>query len=184
MKGKRTGVEFDKHELIITKQEGLLIHYLKKPDTLCKAIKFINIEGALVVMGDYGHWMFCREFWPSEEGSVSDGYWLEKCDMEGQEYDSDVTAAELQAGIDGGLAEYGYEGERLEEAIKFYKDCLGYSDTEWEYTAYAHGSNKPGFIDHEDVPLCKRTKQWLRIVFDGFDEICRRMKEETLNIAS
>jgi hypothetical protein len=180
MKGKRTGVEFEKHELIVCSERGLLIHHLKKPDTICGNIKFVNIEGALIVLGDYGHWMFCRQFHPTEDGYVSDGYWLEKCDMEGQEFDPEETQKEIEAGINGGLAEIGYEGNELKQAIEYYKSCLNYLDTEWEYVAFAHGSNKPSFIDHSDVPFVKKTKQWLRIVFDGFDEICRRIKEGNL----
>jgi hypothetical protein len=148
---------------------------IKKPDTVCQSIKYINTNGVLAVIGDYGHWMFCREFHPSTEGNVSDGYWIEKCEMEGLEYDTEGTQKELQSGINGGLEEYGYKEEKLEAMIEYYKECLRFSDTEWEYVAYAHG-NMPGFIDHEQVPHVKKTKPWLRCVFDGFDEICRRLK--------
>jgi len=36
----------------------------------------------------------------------------------------------------------------------------------------------PSFFDSEGVPNVKKVKIWLQIVFDAFDEICRRMKEE------
>jgi hypothetical protein len=80
------------------------------------------------------------------------------------------------------LAEISYYGEELDQAIEFYRECLRYVETEWEYVAFAHGSDKPGFIDHTEVPHCKKTKQWLRIVFDGFDEICRRLKEQEQSV--
>jgi hypothetical protein len=181
MKGKRTGIEFEKHELIITKSSDaeIIIHDLKKPDTVCGRIKFINAFGILIVLGDYGHWMFNRSFIPYPGEYVSDGYWNEKCEMEAQEYDSEETKKELENGIKSGLEEIGYTGDKLAAAKEFYEKCLFYVDcSEWEYTAFAHGEYKPGFIDHEDVPHCKKTKQWLRIVFDGFDEICRRLKEQ------
>ena len=30
MKGKRTGIDFSEHELIVTKNDSVLIHHLKK----------------------------------------------------------------------------------------------------------------------------------------------------------
>ena len=176
MKGKRTEVEFENHELLTAKQDGLLIYELKKPNTLQGRIRFVNIEGAMVVLGDYGHWIFSRQFHPSDEGHVDDYYWLEKLEsystQKGREYDSE----ELENGIDGGLEEYGYTGDDLETMKDFYESCKTFSDTEWEYVAFAHGDDKPNFIEHDQVPFAQRTKQWLLIVFDGFDEICRRMK--------
>lgn len=181
MKGKRSGVEFKDHELsmiTIWGPEPMLIHDFKKPDTITHRVKFINTNGIMVVIGDFGHWMFCREFHPSENGNVSDHYWIEKCDMEGQEYDSEATSIALNEGLQGGLVDYGYYGEKLERAKQYYEGCLRHTDTDWEYVAFAHGSDKPDFIDHGDVPYCKRTKPWLNAVFDAFDEICRRIKEE------
>jgi len=177
---KRTTVNFDDHELNISKSEGLLIHDLKKPDSLMCRIKFVNIEGALIVLGDYGHWMFCREFHPSPDGHVDDHYWIEKLEMystqKAREYDSEATFKELENGINGGLEEYGYTDDDLEVMKEYYKNCQMYSDTEWEYVAFAHGDDKPSLIEHDQVPFVQRTKQWLLIVFDGFDEICRRLK--------
>ena len=31
MKGRRTGIDFEKHEVIVTKNDDCLIHYLEKP---------------------------------------------------------------------------------------------------------------------------------------------------------
>jgi hypothetical protein len=97
MKGKRTGIEFEKHELIITKSNDaeIIIHQLKKPDTVCQSIKFINAFGILIVLGDFGHWMFNRGFLPGAKEYVSDIYWIEKCEMEGREYDAEATTNEL-----------------------------------------------------------------------------------------
>lgn len=186
MKGKRTNIEFENHELLTAKQDGLLIYELKKPDTLQGRIRFVNIEGAMAVIGDYGHWMFCREFHPSADGHVDDYYWIEKLEIystqKGREYDSDATFKELERGINGGLEEYGYEGDDLEVMKEYYKNCEMYSDTEWEYVAFAHGDDKPDFIEHDQIPFEQRIKQWLLIVFDGFDEICRRMKNNEVII--
>lgn len=39
---KRTDIDFTKHEVITTESDGLLIHYLKKPNTIHDSIKYIN----------------------------------------------------------------------------------------------------------------------------------------------
>ena len=174
-------INFDKHEVYVTEKDGLLIHHLKEPGTIMCNVKFINTNDVLLVTGDFGNWVFCREFHPSANGSVSDDYWLEKLTIntvqEGKEFDSEATAKEIEEGINGGLKEYGYEGEKLEEIISYYKDILYYSDTEWEYVGRAYG-NMPGFMDAESVPNIKKIKTRLQIVFDAFEEICYRMKKE------
>src|SRR3989344_2189435 len=87
----RTGVDFTKHELIVTEQEGLLVHRLKHPEyTYMNSVTFINTNGIMAVTGDYGNWIFCREFHPNDKEGVSGGYWLEKLKIassqEGQEF--------------------------------------------------------------------------------------------------
>jgi hypothetical protein len=62
MKGKRTGIEFGEHEVLVTKTEECLIHYLKKPNTISDSIKYINVGGILAVTGDYGNWIFVENF--------------------------------------------------------------------------------------------------------------------------
>jgi hypothetical protein len=177
---KRTNVDFSKHELVITEQDGLLIHHLKEPGTVIYNVKFINTNGVLVVTGDVGNWFFCREFWPTADGYVSDYYWLEKLKMyseqEGEDFSSDLTKKEIEEGINGGLEEYGYEGDKLEQAIEYYNELLDYVDLqEWEYVSFAY-NNFPNFMDAEDVPFVKEIKVRLKIVFDAFEEICKRLK--------
>jgi hypothetical protein len=176
MKGKRTGVEFEEHELKVISQEGALIYHLKKPDSIMDNIKFINTNNMLIVTGDYGNWMFDREFHPSADGYVSDYYWVEKLKrsscQEPEEFDVEETEAEIKKLLE--------EEEDLDEAEKDYLEgCLNnVTDSEFDYTRYAHRENVGRFQDHEDVPHCKKIKIQLQIVFDGFDEMCRRMKEE------
>jgi hypothetical protein len=78
MNDKRTDVDFSKHEVVITKNDNILIHYLKQPNTTINSVKFINTNDVLVVTGDFGNWIFCREFIPSAKNYVSDHYWIEK----------------------------------------------------------------------------------------------------------
>jgi hypothetical protein len=178
---QRTKIDFSNHEVIVTDIPGLLIHYLKKPGTINDSIKYINTNGILAVTGDYGNWIFCREFHPSADGGVSDGYWKEKLviasTQEPEEWDREMTQAKIRLQLNGELEEYGYKGNQLEEMRHYMQECLLRSeDDEFEYQMYAY-REYPSFCDHECVVFVKRIKYWLTAVFDGFDEICRRIKE-------
>ena len=50
-------------------------------------------------------------------------------------------------------------------------------DHELDYTHYAY-REQPNGLDYEDVIFIKDYKFWLKAVFDGFDEICRLLKEQ------
>jgi hypothetical protein len=181
--GKRTDFDFSKHELIIEKSDGLLVHTLKhKEYSHWYKFNFINTNGIMVVTGDYGNWMFCREFHPSAEGMVSDYYWCEKIKIsstqEPFEFDAESTKEEIDAYLNGGLEEYGYEGDDLETMREYYEELSDkVTEGEFYYEAYAYGE-MPYCMDTESVPNNKKIKHWLLCVFDAFEEICRRLKEE------
>jgi len=175
---KRTNVDYSKHEVFVTESEGLLIHHLKKPGTGIEAVKFINTQGILAVTGDFGNWIFCREFHPSPEGGVSDGYWCEKLQIsssqEPEEFDAEATKKEIIERLKDRNSGYD-KADR-----QYLKDCyrqLERDDSEFWYSHFAY-ENLPSGHDHEFVPLVKRHKFWLKAVFDAFDEICSRMKSE------
>ena len=172
---KRTQTDFSKHELTVKSQEGLLIHHLKIPDTIARNIKFINTNDILAVTGDYGNWIFCREFHPSAEGYVSDQYWIEKLRIcscqEPMEYDAEATAEAIQEQLDDPDADLDEE-EKL-----YYSDCLSVVDDELEYTYTAY-REMPGNMIAEDVIFYKKNRDWIDVVFDGFEEICRRLKSD------
>ena len=178
MKGKRTGIEFKDHEVIITQQEGLLVHFLKKPNSYFDCIKYINTNGILAITGDYGNWIFCREFHPSAKGDdVSDSYWNEKLRMastqEPKEFDPDGTRERIKELLRNEES----DEELTEEEKEYLEGCLDNIDSSgWEYEYYAHTNNCGRFRDHDYVPLQKRNNYWLDAVYDGFEEICRRMK--------
>lgn len=52
-------------------------------------------------------------------------------------------------------------------------------ERELDYTHYAYREQPNGF-DYEDVIMIKDYNYWLKVVFDGFDEICRRLQEEDI----
>lgn len=39
-------------------------------------------------------------------------------------------------------------------------------------------NNKPSFLDYEYIVFCTETNHWLLVIFDAFEEICKRLKEE------
>jgi hypothetical protein len=185
----RTGVDFSKHEhrveIFKNGEKEIRVDHFQVGNSNNGYIQFINTSRTLTVTGDYGNWVFCRPFHPSADGYVSGGYWLEKLrtlsTQKPGEYDGEETAAEIQKLIDTELEEYGYEGEELEKAKEWYTDLLAYTDDELEYTYKAYGENyKPNFIDDESIPFCKKINVWLLIIFDAFDEICRRLKEKAV----
>lgn len=187
MIGKRTKIDFSEHEVLVTKTDEVLIHYFKKPNTVSDSIKFINCEGILAVTGDYGNWIFCREFHPSEDGYVSEGYWHEKLrtlsTQDATEFDGDATKEAILEKLNEYKEENSdnLEDEKVQERIEYYEECMNRCDEhELDYTYFAH-REQPNGMDYDDVIMIKDYKFWLKAVFDGFDEICRRLKEEKNN---
>jgi hypothetical protein len=181
-KGKRSGIDFSSHEVYEVKRGDSITYTLKIPNrSKYHRINFINIEGIMVVTGDFGNWMFNREFHPGDENFVSDGYWHEKLGyastQEGKEFDYEGTEQEIREGLDGGLEEYGYSGDDLQFMKDYYSELLNYVEhSEEEYKSYAY-NEMPSFMDAEDIPYVTKTKAWLNTVFDAFDEMCERKRQ-------
>ena len=96
----RTKIDFSKHKYSVSRpDDNVAIYQLKIPGTRMHQFTFINACGILAVTGDYGNWIFCREFHPASKGFVSDYYWLEKLEagscQDGKEFDSARTIKEL-----------------------------------------------------------------------------------------
>ena len=173
------GLDFSEHELLIHETDDVKIHTLKKPGTYYDMIKFINVEGLLLVSGDYGRWSFCRSFIPTPEGRVSDYYWVEKLEIDGEQkgvkYSSEATEKELQNRITE-IEELKKEGEYYDkEYLEYLNECLEICDDEFGYTHFAY-RNIPNDYDYEIIPYVEVIKPRLRIIFDAFDEICYRLK--------
>jgi hypothetical protein len=182
---KRTTVDFSKHIVLEThfqnENHSLDIWDMKIPDSnYTHRIKFINSCGILTVDGDFGRWTFCREFHPSAEGYISDGCWGEKLSIGSEQtyskYDAERTEKEIKQLIRKGLKEYGYEGDELKQLKEQLTDLLPYVDDELEYTYKAY---RECDIDYELVPFCKTTHRWLEVIFDAFEELCRRERLKT-----
>ncbi|MBA4852049.1 hypothetical protein [Emticicia sp. BO119] len=169
---KRTKIDFSKHELTITQiNEKATTHLLKKPDTYIHSVKFTNIDGVLLVTGDFGNWVFCRSFYPSKDEKVSDGYWCEKAVISStqitHEYDSEKTEKSIKELL---------QEDWNEEEKEYLNELLDHTYDGREYKDYAYNHRPSGF-EYESIPYGESVKPWLKAVFDAFDEICDRVKQ-------
>lgn len=183
----RTGVDFSKHEHRIEifkneKGEKIRVDHFQEGNRRNGYIKFVNDSEGMTVFGDYGNWVFCRPFHPSPKGYVSDHYWCEKLSIassqEYSNYDAKETEKELKRMINGGLEEWGYKEKNLEKAKEWFTELLNYVDDELEYTYEAFRGENPTDIDYDYIPFVKEGSYQLKIIFDAFDEICKRLKEK------
>lgn len=219
---KRTDVDFSKHVLNISKNDLVTIYDFAIPGTYSRSIKFINTCGIMTVTGDYGNWVFCREFHPDKDG-VSDGYWVEKLRIlscqDPYEFDTDTAREQIQELLgfrgmylsveekarlealkiktpgDVLIALNKYELKDLsltDEDIELLEDLrsngnsLSDEERSWlsrlydaagqgEYPYIAEAMNRPWSFETECIPKGKIFHSWLPIIFDAFDEICRRV---------
>lgn len=84
MKGKRTNINWQDHNVKYSESDNAKIWTIKKPDTAWDSVIFINSCGIMAVTGDYGNWIFNREFHP-EGDKVSECYWLEKLSISSEQ---------------------------------------------------------------------------------------------------
>lgn len=175
---KRTTVDFSKHIIIESHyQDGeynLDVWDFKLSDSNYRhRIKFINSCGILAVKGDFGNWIFCREFHPSKDGFVSGGYWDEKLVINSEQEASKYSVEATRKAI----YEFEKEHEDSEEDIKDWIEALKDSvedETEYVFTAYRE---TPRDIDYEDVPFEKERHHYLNVIYDAFDEMCKKSRK-------
>jgi len=184
--GKRSGIDWSqhKHSCLTLGEEGVIDKLSIPGGGDFKSVKFINTQGLMVVTGDYGHWVFSREFIPGkDDNEVCDRYWCEKASYNSTQelYDFDPKATHEQ--IEEWKKELLEESEgelskRDKEKIEFWEECdkLIDQDNEGYYKVRACDL-KPYFMDYDQIPYQKTLKPWLAIVFDAWEEICRQIKE-------
>ena len=175
---KNTDIDWSKHEMTIRQEGSITIHHLKFPDSSIYNVKFINGEGVLTVTGDFGNWVFCSPFVPSETGYVSEAYWLEKLRIAScqnpYEYSPDETMLRIKEKI--AEVEAQWEGKNKSGMIDYLKNLIDYADDEYEYI-YHMRATAPSFIDCEDYIIGKKIHGWLEFVFDAFNECCNRIED-------
>jgi hypothetical protein len=166
------------------KGNSIRIDHLRNGDSSMGYVRFVNDDYGLSVFGDFGNWIFCRQFVPSENGYVSVGYWNEKLKIrssqEHAKYDSEETSKEINELINTGLEEYGHFGSELEKLKDWYTELLEHVDDEIEYLYHAYRSyDCPD--DLENIPYAKKGSVQLLIIFDAFNEICNRIESKLIN---
>lgn len=171
--------DFSAYQLDTTLLDGVRIDRVHKNSSMCGSVTFINARGILAVTGDFGNWIFCREFHPAASNYVSQGYWLEKMEtcssgQCGMEYDRDATHKQVEEIMDGRYEGFDLESDPLTEEEKEYlEECLDASTgDDWYYEYIAHSENVGRFEDHDLVPLVKKLKAQLSCVFDAFNRAC------------
>jgi len=180
MRERKSNLDFKDH-VFTTKVEGDTITYtLKKPNTWIHSLVFVNTAGILAVTGDYGNWIFSREFHPSFGGYVSEMYWIEKLNNSSSQvpgkYDSDATAQEIREKIKE-IVDTPEDSDDI-ELLEYYENLLNYVHDEIEYTYMAYRELPSSCVDLESIPFVKELDYWLYVVFDAFDEMCNRMGVE------
>ena len=173
--------DWSKHELVLmkyTSEDGAAIteYILKKPDTFIEMVVFCNHSGNLSVTGDYKNWIFERAFYPKKDLKVSDSYWVEKlCVNSCQEFEFDLEAnlnayseEEKQTREENPEIFDKNSPEYDEDLVEFYEE-IQKCDDEIEYWNC--------IADHliDEPHNYKKIPEQLLIVFDAFEEICRRI---------
>ena len=150
-----------------------MVHWLKKPNTICGNVKFINIKGdVLVVVGDYGNWVFVGNFTRQKMGMFVIDIGLKKLKNSSTQNPYTFDPEEAKSEIDDLLKEH----EWSHEEIEFLNSLRQASDlTEGEFVAACY--NYPPGFDTEMMPTGKVYDHSLLVVFDAFEEICKRLSE-------
>lgn len=172
---KRTNVDFSKHLLYMTETGNFKMHWLKIPKSSIYNVKFINTNGVMIVTGDVGNWIFCREFHPSKEFDISEPYWCEKLEnystQKPYEFDEETAIESINELIEKYREEY---PDYFEEAYEFFEGIKNNSHDEFEFVNYWR-EYMPEFIYYEDFPCINKTNKRLLVIFDAFEEICSRL---------
>ncbi len=178
MIGKRSGVDFKDHKLEIIRNDGVVIYKFKKPNTITQQVIFINACGVLTVTGDYGNWVFCREFYPGGD-PVSDMYWLEKAQISSTQkvevFDKQATEKALGDAIRD-LSKGSWDPQEQDELNEYYVGCLDRIYDPMEYEMYAY-REYPSFCDPNIAIKIMDTDFSLKVIFDAFDEITQKIKK-------
>lgn len=170
---KVSSIDFSKHELKVTQHEGIVIYEFTKPDTIVHGLTYINAKGVLAVTGDFGNWIFCREFHLSPNGHVDRNYWDEKLEILSEQKPYQFSSEETQGCIAEFVDEFPeyYDREMNDEEKEWIEKLYYNVDDEFDYKIVAYREN-PNTIDYESVPYGEDRHFWLDVVYDAFNEMC------------
>lgn len=177
---KRTQIDFSKHQLEINqKGKDTVVYKFRKPGTALHGITFINSNGIMAVTGDFGNWIFCREFKLSikRSSTVSDSYWSQKLKISSTQnpevFDPVATDKELNK-LSGEYSTLSYDQQ--EELYEYIDLLKGNLNSQFHYESEAF-SEKPSFLYYEQIPECYKQHPWLSMVYDAYDQMVVRFME-------
>lgn len=169
---------FDKHSLIISELKDSLYKYtvydLSLGASSVSRVKFTVGGGHTLVTGDYGTYVFEREFHPHPKGSVSEDYWIGKIpsNMNSMEYSSKVTM-ELISDLSKNISEYGYDEDKMGKIVSALLEATNYVENEHDYYHHIlYDSDLYSLLDAEDVPWGKDYNHRMDYIFDAFEKMC------------
>jgi hypothetical protein len=172
--------DFSKHVIIETINKDVNIREFAIPGKKRYSCTFINCRGVMTVTGDFGNYVFSREFHPSPEGEVCPSYWVEKLRHNSCQKPTVYCPERTEEAIRHFEGEHKgdlVEGEELdielEEYIERLYDSLYECELDYDSAAYR---NMPDNVECEDVPKGFKYVDFLPQVFDAFNAMCEQME--------
>jgi len=167
--------DFRKHKLFVEKKDNLLIHNLQLPNSKCFQVQFINLLDKLIVIGDFGEFIFNVGFTPkpTETCIISKEYWAEKLSnhINVMEWDQKETEKKLIAKLE--------EEEISPREMAYYKKCLYYVWAgEWEYKVAAMDCKC-----NTDIIFCEKYNNQFEIIIQAFKEVCKRLNKKKKEVS-
>jgi hypothetical protein len=156
-----------------------VIYDFKKPDSIEHRVIVINAYGVCSVTGDFGKWIFEKEFHLSGNCTkINDGYILQNSPrtQELYEWDGELVRKEIEETIQ---QSYDIESDEMSDEENEYWSGLINATYDCEYTYIAKCMNRPSCIESENIPKSRqKLNPYLLAIFDAFEEICGRTKDE------
>lgn len=177
----RTQTNFENHQLTIKELDGIIIYTFKKPDTIEQQLIFIIGYDVTTVTGDFGNWVFNREFTPALNGTVSDDYWDEKLQsasrQEIEHFDSDDTAEKIMEFCSTFEEKFGREMNEAEG--EWIEQLETYADDEVDYMYMFNKHYPTETLNSEDteILITFARSHCLKVIYDAFDVMCSRMEK-------
>lgn len=173
-------VDWSKHVVVKEQIDFCTIHTLWIPNSSFNMVRFINAGGICAVTGDFGNWIFCRQFIPHWGQYCDPSYWDEKLQIASQQkahqYDPYKTDEAIKRRMNSSTCDP-VERRYLNEVMEYVHE------NEMMYTIQAY-NNLPDGYDHDTMIIEKSRHHWLDVVYDAYNEIVKRITNEAKETAN
>ena len=177
----RKNMDFSKCELTIHRDEYVTIHKLHKDTSPTFNIDFINTNGVCVITGTCGEWVLSDNLLPKPGSRICDDYWAKKLSshetgQEAYEFSKQFTKDAIVEDIKS--VNHSYEEEDYRTVMDYFVGCLEcLEESQLEYEHFAI-NELPDCMECESIVIARSIKKDVLYIFDVFEEICRRLKEQ------